>query len=688
MSPLELFIVMSVVGAAAFFFAGLLLRPRRPLPSPAEPPAEPLREQLAAELMNARSQRATAEQKLADFLAEHEQKEDERKRQTEKFISGERERGRLRSELEERKRETDKFIASERERERLRVELEEKKRETEKFIITQRERDRLLVQIEEDRKRDTEKYHADQRELDLLRSELEKLKAQELAMQERLRVAETENRAAFEREEKAAVASHQRLAALASERQEKEASLRKQLDEVRTLLAQQTSETQRLQQERQIVVARESAMRQELERMRAIRQASAQESERAQEAVRAAELHEKLALEKATEELTRMQAALQAVQKREVALQARLAQEEADGLAKASMEEGLRAQQARWLEEMEKLTREIADRQAEAAQLREQNRTLALAAGTSHDELVKTGAQAEKLSESLRAAEARLAENERLAQELVELRAEHAQAEQSQQDQQGEAKDAKVQLAAAQAKLAELAQVLDENRRLRGEVEDLRTHQSASEELDRLNAEHKRLRLDAELMARRLQELLQDQNEVSSLRAQAADAVSLYEEVTYLRRREKELEAQLYSCGFRISRDMPVVQDAPSVPSPMGTMESNLQSLVGEPGPRTSVLADTQGFLIASAGESWVEEGLAAFAAVAADTVARTRGLLPLSNIESVRMVDANNTVLTCRLFESDGQGLGLATLGSDEPPAEGTKQAVTGLAAILSNKG
>lgn len=715
MPPLDLFIIASVVGAAAFFFAGLLLRPRRRLPAleapSAEPSVGPLREQLASELMDARSQRAAAEQNLAEVRTEQQRLEEEKRRETEKFILSERERERLQAELEQRKRETDRFIASERERERLQAELEERKRETDKFIATEhererlktelevrkreterfvlsgRERDRLLAQLEDERKRDTEKYHADQRELDLLRSELEKLKQQEQAVQERLRVAEGENRAAFEREERASVAFHQRLASLANERQQQEASLRKQLDELRAQLAQQTSESERLQQERQALAGRESAMRHEVERVLAMRQSAAQEIARAQEAARAAELHERQALEQATEEQKRLLASLQATQKREVVLQARLAQMEVDSRAKGNAEESSRAQQARWQAEMDKLSREIADRQTEAAQLREQNQTLALAAGTSHDELIKARAEAHKLGESLRAAEARLAEKELLAQEIVELRAEHAQAQQSQQDQQGEAKDAKVQLAAAQAKLAELAQVLDENRRLRDQVEELRANQNASEELERLAAEHKRLRLDAELMARRLQELLQDQGEITTLRTQAADAMSLYEEVNYLRRREKELEAQLYSCGFRISRDMPAVAEVPSPQSPMGTMESNLQSLVGAAGARTAVLADIQGFLIASVGESWVEEGLAAFAAVAADMVTRTRSLLPLSQVESVRVIDANRTVLTCRLFESDGQGLGVATLGSDEPPVENTSQAVASLAAIISSK-
>jgi hypothetical protein len=203
--------------------------------------------------------------------------------------------------------------------------------------------------------------------------------------------------------------------------------------------------------------------------------------------------------------------------------------------------------------------------------------------------------------------------------------------------------------------------------------------------LERLTGEHKRLRLDAELMARRLQELLQDQSELAGLRAQAAEAGSLVEEVSYLRRREKDLEAQIYASGFRVSREMPAIVDELPVQTPITDMETNLDSLVDAGGPRTAVLADAQGFLIAGAGEATAQEGLAAFAAVAGDMVSRARMLLPLANVEAIRVTDSNSMVLTCHLFECDGQGLGLATLGPGEPTRDGTARAIVGLTANLS---
>jgi hypothetical protein len=41
--------------------------------------------------------------------------------------------------------------------------------------------------------------------------------------------------------------------------------------------------------------------------------------------------------------------------------------------------------------------------------------------------------------------------------------------------------------------------------------------------------------------------------------------------------------------------------------------------------------------------------------------------------------------VLTCHLFASAGEPMGLATLGPGDPPADKTAQAIAGLAAIVA---
>jgi len=47
------------------------------------------------------------------------------------------------------------------------------------------------------------------------------------------------------------------------------------------------------------------------------------------------------------------------------------------------------------------------------------------------------------------------------------------------------------------------------------------------------------------------------------------------------------------------------------------------------------------------------QEGMAAFTAIASEMVARTRILLPLADVDSIRVRDTNRIILSCRLFQT-----------------------------------
>ncbi len=508
------------------------------------------------------------------------------------------------------------------------------------------------------RKHAEDAQRAIERDRDSTLAERERLLARERTLAERLRAAEDHGRAALEQVEANAAAWDARWQAAKAERERQEQVLRQELVQLR-------GRCDRHAKEKEGADIRERNLRADLEHEAAV-------------------WRDKYA-------------------RAEAAWQDTLATKQADWEAKVS------ATDAAWQTKLETASRAWqsgdSTREAEKQQLafqlqqlrdeqardHEQNQQLALALRTAEETVAAERAEAQAAAEGLRRAEDRLRDWDRLTRENAELRDERTRAAEEAKwvvGREGEVRDAKVELAAAQAKLVELGEVLQENRKLRDEVAELRLHQAASDELERLTAAHKQLRLDAELMARRLQELKLDQAELVPLRAQAAEAASLEEEVAYLRRREKDLEAQLYASGLCASREIPVVSGEVLVHTPVSSMETNLDSLLGEGGPRTAVLADAQGFLIAGAGESFAQEGLAAFAAVAGDMVSRARMLLPLAEVSSVRVTDANRMVLTCHLFDSDAQGLGIATLGPGEPPTENTQRAIGELAAIISGAG
>jgi hypothetical protein len=571
--------------------------------------------------------------------------------------------------------------------------------ELERLREEQKSSEAALAQAKATCKAKEEKLGLAEAERDSARAESERLAAKERTLAERLRSAEDQNRAAFEREEKQAEAWGAQLEAGKAEQKRLDPALHEELEQLRGKTGRQEMEQKRLVEELERL--HDESGRQHVERARLVEEHVKHEAERAR-LVEERDRHQTRVrqLEQSIEELQarsqqpnddeererdRLQSALSAAEGRERALLVRLAEAETSGHTAA--EEALRAAQAQAQAEKQQLTLKFQQAEAALQSEREAQQDLVVRLRALEEAVEHEREQGNAAADALRTAETRLADLDRLVQENSELREQQAESEREAKWQAGrgdEAKDVKVELAAAQAKLVELGRTLEENRKLRDEAAELRQHQEASGELERLTAAHKQLRLDAELMARRLHELTQDRNELVSLRSQAAEAASLVEEVAYLRRREKDLEAQLYASGLYASREMPAVSGEVLMQTPVSDMETNLHSLVGAGGPRTAVLADAQGFLIASAGESAAQEGLAAFAAVAGEMVSRARMLLPLAEVDSVRVTDRNSMVLTCHLFDSAGEGLGVATLGPGEPEAGNTARAIVDLAAIV----
>lgn len=589
-----------------------------------------------------------------------------------------------------------------------------------------------------------------ERERDIEKAEHIRLAAREKTLADRLRAAEEAGRTALEQVESNAAAWDARWQAAQVECKRQEQALKQELDKLRTLRESEAKEHAKLAASVQKLTAEKAdAQRAAAESSRALAVAQAQsKSELAEQAqalqaearrqsqkeaeIDARERESRASVEQSAaawrQRLERAESESQTkLASKEAEWHAKLAASESDWQARKNAREAewqaklaakeselqakLAAKEAEWRAEraakdaelraladttgkqsradIDRLSKELERLRADCQSEREQRQRLEIVARATEEALAAEQALAKSTAQAARGAEGRLREFDRLTEENAELRAECERLTEEAKlgaGREGEAKDVRVELAAAQAKLSELAQVLEENRKLRDEVAELLTHQEASGELERLSAAHKQLRLDAELMARRLQELTHDQAELAPLRAQAAEASSLQQEVEYLRRREKDLEAQLYASGYFASREMPAISGELLVQTPVTDMETSLDALLVDGGPRTAVLADGQGFLIAGAGESMAQEGLAAFAGVAGDLVARARMLLPLADVSSIRLTDANRMVLSCHLFDSDGQNLEIATLGPGEPPAEDTQRTIAGLAATLSS--
>lgn len=518
---------------------------------------------------------------------------------------------------------------------------------------------------------------AAERERDDARAETQRLTQESKTLGERLRSAEAHNRQAFEQEEKTAEAWESQLQEQKAEQLRQKEIIDTELRSLRQALGEQRAAGALLAERERAARESQAAIERELEQARTERRrregdlkSLAESLERAEEDKRSA-----LALQAQSEATWR--------QKLENTLSESAAQA-------AELETSWAAKQEVLLGDLQRLSEELSRCKADCDGLVAQNRDLQAKHRVVSEALSAVGSTAATAHDERQEAQTRLAELEQLRQENAVLREEKAHAEDSARElvARGEdAREVRVQLAAAQAKLSELERILEENRRLRDEAADLRLHGEEVVELEKLTTEHKRLRLDAELMARRLRDLLQDQAELADLRARAQDMAALGEEVEYLRRREKDLEARLYASG-RLTRDnLPAMTGVQALHTVGTNMEASLHTLVRPDSARTAVLADVQGFLIASAGEPQPQEGLAAFAAIASDMVARTRMLLPLADVSSVRVSDTNQIVLSCRLFSTAEQGLGVATLGPGEPSPEDADRVVSELAAAVAGK-
>ncbi len=278
---------------------------------------------------------------------------------------------------------------------------------------------------------------------------------------------------------------------------------------------------------------------------------------------------------------------------------------------------------------------------------------------------------------------------------------------------QAEARDLRSKLQAADPKLAQFERLVEENRSLREQTSALEEHQQLGAELARLTAEHKRLRLDCEIATRRVQELEEERTELFELRNRVHELDLVASEAVALRKREAQLEAQLFAAGHQpvpvaepaVSRSDSLAPEAPPVseqpmssarpgahpsgvaPAADSELETALQVLAGIDSVSSVALADDQGLLVAGGGDRSHEEGLAAFAGLADEFATRARTLLPLGRVLRVCLEDGGQLEACCRMFATGGNEYGLATMAKSRLDPQRADDAVASLSKVLADQ-
>ena len=238
----------------------------------------------------------------------------------------------------------------------------------------------------------------------------------------------------------------------------------------------------------------------------------------------------------------------------------------------------------------------------------------------------------------------------------------------------------------AQAATAERLE--EENRALRSQVGEQSTPEPA--QLEAVVKAHKQLQIEAAKAQTRVRELESEAVEVTELRRRTKELERDAAEIPRLQKQVAQLEAQLTALG-RIS-EPPVspasVRIDPKAYPVAAATQDTLRSLLESKQIRVAVLADNHGLPIESEGDPSLESPLAAVTGVMASLAGMASGLLPLARVHEVGFKDLNQAVVSCRLFDCQGDAMALATLGMAAPPPSVVDRVVAHLIQTLASPG
>lgn len=256
------------------------------------------------------------------------------------------------------------------------------------------------------------------------------------------------------------------------------------------------------------------------------------------------------------------------------------------------------------------------------------------------------------------------------------------------EDARSELREAQIKAQTAESRGEELERLLVENRNMREDLRDLEDLRAESAEFSTLKSAHQNLRLESEVLGRKLEELERMESECLDLRGRVEELGREADEAGRLRARLSSLEAQLFAAGqtphAAQAADGPEGR-ADRVLAEHGPIDEILAKMAETSGVRSAVVADLQGLLVGGVGEGGYHEEMAAISGTAEDLSVRATGILPLDRIHSVCLSDVNQLILSCHYFLSGGDTFALTALRRESPlPAETVAETIEKLTTAL----
>jgi DNA repair exonuclease SbcCD ATPase subunit len=336
---------------------------------------------------------------------------------------------------------------------------------------------------------------------------------------------------------------------------------------------------------------------------------------------------------------------------------------EAQSTHAAKLEAELR--DARILIETEKAkARELETLREELTKLREQSN---LASGA-QTELTRIGSDLQTARVELAQARKRVEDLERVREANRELQEENQRLKGDLSHTAGieeEIKALRQKVQLTEARSLEAEELRQQTRDLRDRLREVERFEEDAKRTDALDAELRAAKLEVEVLRRRVDDAGKGSDERLALAQELQQARQRAAEADVLQERVHALEARLFAVGLAEEKEVTVPaawKDQPETP-----LQHAPNQLV-QAGARTSVLADSAGLPIASAGLPAHQESLAALSGLAMEFASRVATLLPVSAIRLIQLVDQRDMTVYWSVFDSHGEPYCLSALGPSLP--------------------
>lgn len=226
-----------------------------------------------------------------------------------------------------------------------------------------------------------------------------------------------------------------------------------------------------------------------------------------------------------------------------------------------------------------------------------------------------------------------------------------------------------LRLAHAESVQLELVQLRDERASLSAKVRELEREAGASRELTRLQQELRTALVEKNLLERRLEDATYRDHEREELRSKIAELQQNRLEAEVARAEVERLRLRLYKAP--LTSGTYATHSSSYLDELNGTdddVDTALQNLALQVDARGAVVADHRGFPVASLGNSYDSELLAAVAGEAERFSRQARGLLELAEITQFTLHDRTGRVAHYRFFAIDEDVMSVAVIGSAVP--------------------